>query len=84
MSTPESDPSLAIRAFEDAEAELRRVAQLTCEAYDEYERARTVMAGHGMRMQMEMPFPLHGGYPDWWRQQQAARVIELRADKRSA
>ena len=71
------DPSVAIRAFEEAEVELRRVAGLAEEAFAEYEKARADLAGVGIEVKMKMPAPLDAGYVDWDRDRARGRVIGL-------
>ena len=58
----EAGASVAIRAFEEAEAEVRRVAELVKQTFAEYDRAVEQMREHGITIEMEMPLPLGGAY----------------------
>lgn len=62
---PEDNPSVAIREFEEVEAELRRVAGLVRDVFCEFDQVKAHLKGHGIEMDREMPHPLPSAYQSW-------------------
>jgi hypothetical protein len=60
-----SDPSVTVRAFEEVEAEMRRVAALIVDTFGEYDRTLEQAREHGMTLGMTIPPPLAGAYQQY-------------------